>query len=564
MKKIYILLVAILVTSFSFAQGSEDFANSNAPAGYGDGNFVGNNGVTWTYVAGRESTDAATGGNTYGSPALPALMLRRVSSGSKVTSSPVAGGIADFSVNLYRGFTSTSADRQVELFVNGVSYGMSTGFTDETEHTFTVTGINIAGDVIIELRSTTSKQTVVDNISWTAYAGAAVPALAITSPVNGDVVSTGDVTVNYAISNFNVASAGNGDGHFHWELDGSGNSTPVYSDTGVLQLTGLSVGEHTLFMDLRDDAHASLSPVVEATVTFTVQGYTQVADIAALRLGTIGDSYELMGEAFINYAQTYRHQKWIQDGSAAILIDDNVNNTNVITAGDRGDGLTGLRGTLDEYNGMLQFVPSIDATVVSPSTLTITPMAVTLADISSMGNNYEGQLVMVQNVVLSDWDDAGSGAADGTFQNGKNYPIADAVNRGGSLVFFRTNFYNVDYITTSLPAGAQTIVGLVGERSGDGAFFIAARDMADMAVASVSNNTIDGFAMYPNPVNGVLNITTAQNLDKNVQIFNILGKQVLAQTISANTINVSKLNAGIYLIKVEEAGNVVTSKLVVR
>jgi len=550
MKKLYILLVAILATTFSFGQGSEDFTNLAAGGSYSDGNFVGNNSVTWTYTQSRDAVE--NNGGLPNAGQMPSLMLRRVSSSSTIISSTVSGGIADFSVKLYKQFTG-GGDRQVELFINGVSKGMSTAFDDYNEHIFTVTGINVGGDITIEIRNVAAKQIAIDDISWTAYAGAALPALAINSPTANEVMPSGDVTVNYAISNFNVAPTdGTGDGHFHWQLDG-GASTPVYTNTGTLDLTGLAAGSHTLFMDLRDDSHASLSPAVEATVTFTVQAYTQVADIAALRAGTIGDNYELTGEALINYAQSFRNQKWIQDSSAGILIDDTSGN---ITAGARGDGLSGIKGRLGEYQGMMQFIPLLDATVVAPSTVTITPLVVTLADLAAMSENYEAELIKVEDVMLAD-----AMGGDGNFSNGTIYPMT----QGSDTFDFRTNFHNIDYTPGSaIPTVAKDIVGLVAQNGTSYTF--AARDLADFQdVAAVGENSIKGFAMYPNPVNnGVLTITTLQNAEKNIQIFNILGKQVLTKTITGETVNVANLNAGIYLIRVEEAENFTTRKLVIR
>ena len=549
MKKLYILLITIMVTTLSFAQGSEDFTNSAATNSYADGNFVGNNGVTWSYIASRAAV-----ANTDGNPTtLPALMLRRVANGSQITSSTVTGGIGDFTVKLFKQFTG-GGDRQVELFVNGVSKGTSTAFDDYAEHTFTVTGINVGGDVVIELRNITTKQIAIDDISWTAFAGAAMPALSISSPSEAEMLPSGDVTVAYSISNFNVATAGNGDGHFHYELTGPTTigSTPVFSNTGSLALTGLMPGDYTLFMDLRDDAHASLATPVEATRHFSVRAYTTVTDIAALRAGTVTEGYELTGEALINYAQSFRHQKWIQDASAGILIDDN---NGMITAGVRGDGLSGIKGILGEYQGMMQFVPVMDATMVSPSTVSITPEVVTLADLLAMPEDYEAELVQVNGVTLAD-----IAAGDGNFANGNQYPMT----QGSDVLDFRTNFYGVDYIGGPIPTTMQDIVGLIGERS-SGHFF-AARNLADfLTPAAVNNNTIAGFTMYPNPVNnGILNITTSQNLDKNIQVFNILGKQVLTTTITGTTVNVSNLNAGIYLIRIEEAGYFTTRKLVIK
>ena len=117
MKKNYILnlFITLCFSVLTFGQGSESFANSNATSSYADGNFTGNDAITWTYIQSRD--DNGTAGIT-----APALMLRRSSDESKVTSSTIAGGIGDFSVKLYKGFTG-AGDRQVELFINGVSRG---------------------------------------------------------------------------------------------------------------------------------------------------------------------------------------------------------------------------------------------------------------------------------------------------------------------------------------------------------------------------------------------------------------------------------------------------------
>ncbi|MDV3051094.1 MAG: hypothetical protein RMY90_10775, partial [Planktomarina sp.] len=145
-------------------QGLEDFTNSNATNSYSDGNFVGNSSVTWSYIHSRNANgDANSSGIS-----LPGLMLRRSSSNSKITSSTISGGLSDFSIKLYKGFTG-SGNRQVELFVNGVSKGTSTPFDDFNEHIFSVTGINVSGDVVIELVNITSKQVIIDDISWTGY-----------------------------------------------------------------------------------------------------------------------------------------------------------------------------------------------------------------------------------------------------------------------------------------------------------------------------------------------------------------------------------------------------------
>ena len=210
MKKYYFLtlLLTLFISGFSFGQGSEDFTNSDATSSYLDGSFVGNSGVTWTYVASRDGNNDANSSSI----SLPALMLRKSSSSSKITSSTVTGGIGDFSVKLYKGFTG-GGNRQVELFVNGVSKGVSTPFDNFDEQLFTVSGINVTGDVVIEIVNTTSKQVIIDDITWTPYS--------IQSTINittsgGSYTSEKWVNITTAIDGSGTQVWGQGNGSY-WD-----------------------------------------------------------------------------------------------------------------------------------------------------------------------------------------------------------------------------------------------------------------------------------------------------------------------------------------------------------
>lgn len=81
----------------------------------------------------------------------------------------------------------------------------------------------------------------------------------------------------------------------------------------------------------------------------------------------------------------------------------------------------------------------------------------------------------------------------------------------------------------------------------------------------VTKNQIAGFAMYPNPVNnGKFVITTKNGANKQVEIYSMIGKQVYNKTVKANeTIDVSNLNRGIYVLRVKENNKVATRKLIV-
>ena len=82
---------------------------------------------------------------------------------------------------------------------------------------------------------------------------------------------------------------------------------------------------------------------------------------------------------------------------------------------------------------------------------------------------------------------------------------------------------------------------------------------------AVNQNNIAGLKMYPNPVtNGTLFIETTANAEKTVTVFDVLGKQVLHTTLSNNSVNVSALHPGVYIVNITEEGKTASIKLVIR
>ena len=86
------------------------------------------------------------------------------------------------------------------------------------------------------------------------------------------------------------------------------------------------------------------------------------------------------------------------------------------------------------------------------------------------------------------------------------------------------------------------------------------------STASVGENSIEGFAAYPNPVNnGRLTIKSSNSDEKEVTIFNVIGKRVFTQKFSGKTkqLDVSNISSGIYIMKVLEGDKIATKKLVI-
>ncbi|MES2747557.1 MAG: T9SS type A sorting domain-containing protein [Bacteroidota bacterium] len=77
--------------------------------------------------------------------------------------------------------------------------------------------------------------------------------------------------------------------------------------------------------------------------------------------------------------------------------------------------------------------------------------------------------------------------------------------------------------------------------------------------------TIDGLSFYPNPVtNGKVYISSKLNADKQITIFDVLGKKVLQTLLTSKELNVASLSPGVYIIKIEEGDATATRKLIVR
>lgn len=86
-------------------------------------------------------------------------------------------------------------------------------------------------------------------------------------------------------------------------------------------------------------------------------------------------------------------------------------------------------------------------------------------------------------------------------------------------------------------------------------------------VLSLDRNSILGFATYPNPITSKSFTISSSSSDlKEISIFNVIGKKVFATSFSGvkKDIDVSSINAGVYILKVTEAGKTATKKLVIR
>ena len=84
------------------------------------------------------------------------------------------------------------------------------------------------------------------------------------------------------------------------------------------------------------------------------------------------------------------------------------------------------------------------------------------------------------------------------------------------------------------------------------------------ALSTVDAMMLD-MRIYPNPSNGsYVTIQTPVNGVKYVEVFDITGKRLINTALSADTLDVSSMSAGMYLVKVTVEGQSKTSKLIIR
>ena len=75
-------------------------------------------------------------------------------------------------------------------------------------------------------------------------------------------------------------------------------------------------------------------------------------------------------------------------------------------------------------------------------------------------------------------------------------------------------------------------------------------------------NLADAIVVYPNPTNGIVNISGVEKVDA-IRAFSISG-QLIKETVNANSLDLSSERKGLYMIKIEHEGQTTVNKLIVR
>jgi hypothetical protein len=371
-----------------------------------------------------------------------------------------------------------------------------------------------------------------------------VASVSIVTPADATVYAPGtsSVDVTFTTQNIDLMIAGN-------QVNITVGANPTIADIlSPYTVPTVDGGSYMVTLELLEN-----NIVIDTKmVSFSVESETQVATITDLRAGTVGGYYELTGQAVISYIVTEgtRNQKYIQDGGAGILIDDVAGTLS--TPLNIGDGIIGLKGQLSQFGGVLQFVPTENIPGAATNGNTLTPIDVTALELATNGETYESRLIRLLNITFADM---------GIFADNTNYTVT--TNGGTDMTVCRVPFGDEDLMGTAIPTVPTNVTGIGSEFNGLYQIFPRYASDIDTTLGTEEFGTTS-FSMYPNPANGsTVTVSSASNNAKSVKVYSIIGKQVINTTIT-NTLEVSGLQSGIYIVQITENGKPATKKLVIR
>ncbi len=258
----------------------------------------------------------------------------------------------------------------------------------------------------------------------------------------------------------------------------------VPNDTSTLYTGPVAISANTTLKAIAYATGFEPSAVGVAVYTFPID----VANIAALRAMPTGATvYRLTGEAVLTFQQATRNQKYVQDATAAIVIDDAAG---VITSTySLYDGITGLVGTLGAYSNLIQFTPVADPGAATSSGNVVVPVVRTSATVST---DDQAKLLKLMNVTLD-----ATNVNFGTVA--ENITATDAAG----TITLRT-FPSTDYSGTAIPTAPVDIVCLGGQY-GTG-MQISPRFLADITPAA---GTLEAPIINISQVGGTVSLSWA-------------------------------------------------------
>jgi len=541
MKKRFSVLSLILFLSVSatFGQGLENFNNYAGTSGtYSDGTFIGQDGSTWTYTQCRSDRAIVAPSPCLGKNRTPA---------ANVYSGTIHNGCGVISFDYKQGY-STSVN--LNLLINGlvVSTVTSPGGTGDTMnvHNSGPITVNVPGDIVIrfeQAENATSGQVTVDNVTWTAYNSAPLP-----EPTNYPTAFTATpsaFTINLTwvdASGGQVPTAylilGSEEDNIDLPVDGvpEPNDPDLSDGTGALNV--LPGVQSCQFAGLQSNKQFFFK-IFPYTNTGTNINY-KTNDVPPSAIATTPNvsiiNYENFNDGTFG---TWSQKNIVGDTTWSIDMTHGVGGTPCAKA-------TGYYAGSSHQNEDWLISPAMNFNKYTDEELTF-----------QTAKNYVGP--DLQSLISNDYD--GSGDPN----NFTWIPLTGVLSSGG-------------WVWT--PSGAIDVSGA----SGTGVYIAFKFTSSDTESATWEVDEIlttgilivgipetpgnKGFKVLPNPSRDQFNVIFSDNSEKEVRVLSVVGKELyVVKTNQSNLqVNIPNLPAGIYFVRVNEAGSekAEVKKLIVR
>jgi hypothetical protein len=551
MKKLYTLLLILFAFGISHSQevmvngGFENWDDPTTPTGYSKAENTAQESVevySGTYSAKH------TGGTKDIAQTVPVEsgQTYTISLWYKVEAGTGDGSDARIWSNWKAGSTNLSDDAASLKGPNN-SY-LDNNNNAWTNYSVTLTAPATADALYFEVRTYSGAVVYWDDFSVVKQS-VANPSIAISSPSDEAFIAGTDVDVTLAVQNFNVDNVGSGDGHIHYSLDG-GVAVMKY-DTNPISLANLSYGEHTLTAELVDGNHASLDPAVTASVTFTTylqqtlpfveefdypDGVLSSTDNWTVFSGTEYDIDVVSGKAQVKHASASGKDLFVSipsvNGALYYSFDFSVVDPGTgPIAGDDYEYFTVFKDNDFNYRARVDIVaPAATGDYsLGLSTKNSTAESTWASDLT-YGQSYRVTVMYDQDANIAKlWVDASA-------ESDTSITGTDEADPGTSITQFAfrqsTSSVNETIIIDNLRIG-QTFGSTLSNDDG---------------LHELNLN------VYPNPVKSILNFSGLAN-SVQASVYDMTGRLYFQKEVT-NTLDVSSLKAGIYMVKIEnESGS---------
>ncbi len=128
---------------------------------------------------------------------------------------------------------------------------------------------------------------------------------------------------------------------------------------------------------------------------------------------------------------------------------------------------------------------------------------------------------------------------------------------------FGNNLYNFNYTSSRYQTWTNALLNQCLYPDAWGSAYIGFKVVEPQSIKKYGELKVNA---YPNPANDILNVELNSNENAVISIVNLIGQtvKVVNTNNTLNTIQISDLTSGMYMLKVEQAGKTFTSKIVVK